>query len=117
MANATHSPQGKTEVKPATARNFLEGMTPAALVKLPVAFIVNLPIVREYIGEEVAANVMSKYGDGVLGDLDPLDLATIAMAAMSQTTASSSVPDEIPFICPTCGDVHVISLNPTQEGA
>lgn len=102
-----------TEEKSATTRNFLSGMTPAALVKLPVAFVINLPIVREYIGEEVAAQVLSKYGDGVLGDLDPLDLATVAMAAMSQTPSSASVPDEIPFICPTCGDVHVISL--TQD--
>lgn len=117
MANAPLSDFSKTEEKSATAMNFLQGMTPAALVKLPVAFIVNLPIVREYIGEKVVADVMSKYSEGVLGDLDPLDLATVAMAAVSQTTTGSSVPDEIPFICPTCGDVHVISLNSTQEGA
>lgn len=98
------------EEKPATATNFLSGMTPAALLKLPVAFVLNLPIVREYLGEESIASVLEKYGDGVLGDLDPLDLATVAMAAVSRAPASAPVPDEIPFICPTCGDVHVISL-------
>lgn len=94
----------------ATSPSFFSGMTPAALVKIPVAVIANLPIVKDYIGEELHARILAKYGDGVLGDLEPLDLATVAMAAMSQTNTSSSVPDEIAFICPTCGDAHVITL-------
>lgn len=107
MAKAEWIPKEKA----ATPRNFLSGMTPSALVKLPVAIVANLPIVREYLGEEAVASVMAKYGDGVLGDLEPLDLATIAMAAVSKSDSSPATPDEIAFICPTCGDAHVISLN------
>lgn len=109
MAKA-RTPQWIPKEKPATAKNFLSGMTPSALVKLPVSLILNLPVVREYIDEEMASQLARKYGDGVLGDLDTLDLATVALAAMSRTDTSQSVPDEITFICPSCRDVHVIPL-------
>lgn len=84
-----------------------------ALVKIPVSVALSLPPVAGLLSAAVREELIARYGDAPLGTIDPVDLATVALSAWSQSGGAAGSPattsDEQVFICPECLGVHIIS--------
>lgn len=89
--------------------------TADALVKIPVSVALNMPFVAEFLDDAVRERLIERYGDAPLETIDPVDLATVALSAWSQSGgaagSSAATSDEQVFICPDCLGVHVVSTN------
>lgn len=83
-----------------------------ALVKIPVSVALSLPPVVGLISDAVREELIKRYGDAPLGTIDPVDLATVALSAWSQSEGAAGGPaitsGEQVFICPDCLGVHII---------
>lgn len=88
--------------------------TADALVKIPVSVALNMPFVAEFLDDAVRERLIERYGDAPLETIDPVDLATVALSAWSQSGGaaggSAATSDGRVFICPDCLGVHVIPL-------
>lgn len=89
--------------------------TADALVKIPVSVALNMPFVAEFLDDAVRERLIERYGDAPLETIDPVDLATVALSAWSQSGGaaggSAATSGEQVFICPDCLGVHVVSTN------